>query len=38
MEPIVQKELLLLLVGSVVIGALGFLAWFRSGRRGDGGG
>ena len=35
-DNLVQKELLYLFGGIVVIGAAGFLAWFRSGRRGDG--
>ena len=35
-ENLVQKELLYLFGGIVVIGAAGFLAWFRSRRRGDG--
>ncbi|KZR64489.1 hypothetical protein PMIT1303_01534 [Prochlorococcus sp. MIT 1303] len=35
-DNLVQKELLYLFGGIVVIGAAGFLAWFRSGRRSDG--
>ncbi|ABM78034.1 Conserved hypothetical protein [Prochlorococcus marinus str. MIT 9303] len=35
-DNLVQKELFYLFGGIVAIGAAGFLAWFRSGRRGDG--
>ncbi|KGG26954.1 hypothetical protein EV13_2257 [Prochlorococcus sp. MIT 0702] len=35
-DNLVQNELLYLFGGIIAIAAAGFLAWFRSGRRGDG--